>query len=59
MFQRIEEEVSQVYEVEIVSRSPWIVLFHNFLTDEESNAFVQTVEGTWERSTDTGEANEF
>ena len=33
---------------------PWVVTFDNFLTDDEVNALLDTVEGTWERSTDTG-----
>eukprot|EP01038_Epipyxis_sp_PR26KG_P005122 gene5122-7135_t len=59
MFESIEERFSSRYGVTIVSKSPWIVTFDNFLSDAESSALISTVEGTWERSTDTGSVNEY
>jgi len=42
-----------------MSTDPWVVVFDNFVSEEEINAMISTVEGNWERSTDTGQANEF
>lgn len=58
MFSNIEREYSR-YNVTVLSRSPWIVTFDNFLTDEEADALISTNEGNWERSTDTGQVNAF
>ena len=58
MFQRIEKTFGKKYKIRIVSESPWVVIFDNFLEEDEMNALVETVDG-WERSTDTGLANEY
>ena len=54
MFKNIEPEFSDRYTVKILSTDPWVVTFDNFLTDVEINALITTVNGKWERSTDTG-----
>ena len=59
MFASIVDRFSDRYEVNVVSESPWVITLDNFLTVEETDALVSTVEGTWERSTDTGSANAF
>jgi len=59
MFESIVPNFGSRYGVTVHSTDPYIVTFDNFLTDEESDALVSTVEGTWERSTDTGSVNEF
>jgi hypothetical protein len=58
MFREIVPRFSHIYDMEVVSESPFVVVFHNFLTHEECDAFIETVEGTWERSTDSGSTNE-
>ena len=58
MFENIPVEFAH-YGVNIISTSPWIVVFDNFLTDEEVQALISTNEGNWERSTDSGVANEY
>jgi len=58
MFANIAEEFPH-YGITVISQSPWIVTFDNFLTDEETDALIATNEGNWERSTDTGSVNEF
>jgi hypothetical protein len=59
MFSSIVERFGNRYEVNVVSTSPWVITLDNFLSEDESSALVSTVEGTWERSTDTGQANAF
>lgn len=59
IFEGMIEKYHHRYEVNIHSRSPWIVTFENFLTDIEIAALINTVNGNWERSTDTGGVNEF
>lgn len=59
MFSHIEENFHTRFGVTIISRSPWIVTFDNFVTDEEVEAILQSVHGRWERSTDTGQTNQF
>jgi len=59
MFENIQTEFGSTYGVNVLSTSPYIVTFDNFLTDEETDALISTVEGTWEQSTDSGSVNEF
>lgn len=59
MFSHIEENFGHKYGVNIISRDPWIVTFENFLTDAEIDAIIESVDGRWERSTDTGQTNAF
>lgn len=58
MFESIETDFTH-YGITVHSRSPWIVTFDNFLSDAEITALIETVGGNWEKSTDTGIANEF
>lgn len=58
MFRTINDRVGHKYDIEVHSDSPWVVVFHNFLTDDETEAFISTVDGGWERSTDSGQSNE-
>jgi hypothetical protein len=57
MFANIAEEFPH-YGITVISQSPWIVTFDNFLTEEEADALISTNAGNWERSTDTGSVNE-
>mmetsp|Transcript_5862 Transcript_5862/g.5259 ORF Transcript_5862/g.5259 Transcript_5862/m.5259 type:complete len:351 (+) Transcript_5862:37-1089(+) len=59
MFSTIEERFKDRYDVNIISTDPWVVTFDNFLNDDEINALITTVEDNWERSTDSGQTNEF
>jgi prolyl 4-hydroxylase len=58
MFERVEEQFGDKYGITVVSTSPWIVTFENFLTDKEIDALIATNQ-QWERSTDTGDVNAF
>lgn len=58
MFSSIPSRFSDRYKVNVISTSPWVVTFDNFLTDDEINALITNVP-RWERSTDTGSMNEF
>jgi len=58
MFTSIKSRFGHLYDINILSESPWVVTFDNFLTDKETKALIKTVK-KWERSTDTGETNEF
>jgi hypothetical protein len=58
MFESLVEKYSQRYAVNVLSRTPWVVVFDNFTTEEEGKALVGAI-GRWERSTDTGAMNEF
>lgn len=58
MFSSIVERFGDKYEITIHSTSPWVVTFEDFLTDAEVDALIGT-QDSWERSTDTGSANEY
>jgi hypothetical protein len=61
MFERITTKFSK-YEPTVLSTSPWIVTFDNFLSDAEITALLTTATDNgknWERSTDTGSVNEY
>jgi len=58
MFESIEKDFGHLYEINVLSRTPWIVTFDNFVTPEEAEALINSV-GPFHRSTDTGERNEF
>jgi prolyl 4-hydroxylase len=59
IFERIAlNENHQFGDIEILSRDPWIIVFNNFLTPEETDAMIRVVT-YWERSTDTGQMNKF
>jgi hypothetical protein len=59
MFSSLEKDFGDRYGISILSTSPWIVRFDNFVTDEEIEAILTSVKDNWERSTDTGKTNEF
>ena len=59
MFERIVDRFGSKYEVNVLSKEPWIVTLDNFVSMEESKALISATGGKWERSTDTGTANEF
>lgn len=58
MFNNITNRFKNKYTIEILSTSPWIVQFDNFVSDKEARALITTVK-RWERSTDTGSTNEY
>jgi hypothetical protein len=58
MFEGIYDNFHEKYGVNIVSTDPWVVIFDNFVDDDEAAALIETVSGGWERSTDTGSTNE-
>ena len=59
MFSSIQEKYGEYFDITIVSTDPWVVTFENFVTDEEIENILASVNGRWERSTDTGSMNEF
>ncbi len=59
MFESIEKTYSSRYKINVLSRDPWVVTFDNFLSDREIEALIRSVDGNWERSTDTGSVNAF
>eukprot|EP00596_Hydrurales_sp_CCMP1899_P005889 CAMPEP_0119049508 /NCGR_PEP_ID=MMETSP1177-20130426/65056_1 /TAXON_ID=2985 /ORGANISM="Ochromonas sp, Strain CCMP1899" /LENGTH=228 /DNA_ID=CAMNT_0007026839 /DNA_START=506 /DNA_END=1192 /DNA_ORIENTATION=+ len=59
MFGSIKSRFDNRYGVTIHSEDPWVVTFDHFLTDSEVHALIATNEHSWERSTDTGSANEY
>lgn len=59
MFESIERDFGHIYPITVLSTSPWVVVFENFVSDDEITAILESVEGNWERSTDTGKTNEF
>jgi len=58
MFSRLKDEFDERYNVTIHSTSPWVVTFENFMTPAETSAIIRVVD-KWERSTDTGQSNQF
>jgi prolyl 4-hydroxylase len=59
IFERIVRNENHAWgDVTVLSTSPWVVTFDNFLTNREANAIIKTVR-RWERSTDTGSMNEY
>lgn len=58
MFSSIVRDFPQ-YTPTVISTSPWVVEFHDFIADEEIYAILDSVHNNWERSTDTGKMNEF
>jgi hypothetical protein len=59
MFESITDRFSDRYGINILSTDPWVVTFDNFLSDQEIDSMLSTVNDQWERSTDTGVANAF
>lgn len=58
MFRSIPERFAHLYDIDILSTSPWIVTLDKFLSDAEVEALITNVR-KWERSTDTGSMNAF
>jgi prolyl 4-hydroxylase len=58
MFSSLKEKWGNTYDIQVLSESPWIVTFDNFLNDKEIKAIIAT-QKKWERSTDTGTSNEY
>lgn len=59
MFSSIMESFGDRYEINVLSTSPWVIMFDNFLTDTEIDAMI-TTQTSWERSTEnTGSTNQF
>ena len=58
MFESIVDRFDTQYDINVLSRDPWVVTFDNFLSNAEARALISTV-NQWERSTDTGTSNEF
>ena len=58
MFRSIPERFKDRYEVNVLSESPWVIIFDNFFTEREAKSIIKSVK-QWERSTDTGLTNEF
>ena len=60
IFERILElsRKNEIGKVNVISRDPWIVEFEDFITPIEARSIVTAVHG-WERSTDTGQMNEY
>lgn len=59
MFSSIKSKYDDRYGVNILSEDPWVVTFDNFLTETEISELIRSVNDNWERSTDTGQQNEF
>jgi hypothetical protein len=58
MFENIQRRFGSRYEINVHSTSPWVVTFENFVSDAEADALIKSIE-RWERSTDTGDMNDF
>ena len=58
MFEGIVDKFGSRYDITVLSTDPYVVTFDNFLSSAEAKALISTVK-KWERSTDTGSANEF
>ena len=46
-------------EIKVLSTSPWVVVFENFVSDDEIDALIETNKDSFERSTDQGQVNQF
>ncbi len=51
MFNAIAPTFHDRYGVKVLMEDPFIVTFDNFLTDQEIDALLESVDGNWERST--------
>ena len=58
MFESITSRFGDVYDISVLSTSPWVIVLDNFVTDAETVSLLSSV-NKWERSTDTGAMNEF
>ncbi len=58
MFENIISKFGKRYKVNVLSTTPWVVTFDDFLSSKEIKALIKT-QKKWERSTDTGSTNDF
>eukprot|EP00604_Paraphysomonas_vestita_P004026 CAMPEP_0174824042 /NCGR_PEP_ID=MMETSP1107-20130205/29998_1 /TAXON_ID=36770 /ORGANISM="Paraphysomonas vestita, Strain GFlagA" /LENGTH=318 /DNA_ID=CAMNT_0016049207 /DNA_START=112 /DNA_END=1065 /DNA_ORIENTATION=- len=60
IFQRIIQlsNENQIGKINVLSNDPWIIEFENFITPLEAKSIITAVHD-WEKSTDTGEMNEY
>jgi prolyl 4-hydroxylase len=58
MFESLQERFGKRYPIEILSTKPYVVIFDNFVADDEGEALIKSI-NKWERSTDSGIMNEF
>merc|ERR1719336_430849 len=58
MFQRIADGQFEHLKPTVISKSPWVIYFDQFLTEKEADEIYNSV-GPFERSTDVGARNEF
>jgi hypothetical protein len=49
----------QKYKPEILHKDPYVIKFHNFVSDAEIDALYKQTDGQFERSTDQGKFDEF
>jgi len=60
MFKKLAyDERYQKYKPKVLHKDPWIIKFHNFVSDEEIAAIKHQTDGSFERSTDQGAFDEF
>jgi len=64
MFSSIDERFGDVYDITILSKSPWIVQFDNFITAKETSGILRSISGPWElggvaRENESGETVRF
>jgi hypothetical protein len=58
MFSSVQTRFGDRYNITVLSTSPWVITFDDFMTDDEINGLLSSVH-KFERSTDTGSTNEF
>jgi len=58
MFESLHERFGKRYPMEVLSTDPYIVIFDNFVADDEGETLIKSIT-KWERSTDSGIMNEF
>jgi hypothetical protein len=56
MFSSLVEDYGDLYDVEVLSRDPWIVSFNNFLSASETLSMI-SLQTQWQKSTETGVSN--
>ena len=56
MFSELQGKYGSLYSIKVVSNDPWIVVFDDFLDNEEIHALVST-QNSWQRSTENAHTN--